>query len=396
MKNEKGYALVTVLLTVVLIVTVSSVLMSSVLSSRKLVNISEEEMQAIDLAEMGVKHFTSELEDILSEINSTPEKYPNKNNIDETIIEQLNNKFSNEFTVNNNEKYKYKVKDINKSRENNNINFTFTSTGEVNNGTRLQKKDITGNLSILVHPANSDENIFDDPKLKDKLCKTGEKESYEITYDNKVYTVYPSGFTVDKTTIDGNIITCGLDIQLKNNESGNGNNGKGNSGKGNNGNGNDESKHITFNGDLISLGNFNIFIQKNHYSVTINGNANLDYLSTINQGGKLTVNGNAKFENLTIHQSGKLTIGGNAIFNSLELKNSASVEITKNTTIFNELILKNKSSFYVSKNACINKISGKMDGLNVLGTLSNSCETPPTSNDSFRLVLLNDLTVEYK
>ena len=64
MKNEKGYALVTVLLTVVLIVTVSSVLMSSVLSSRKLVNISEEEMQAIDLAEMGVKHIETELKKI--------------------------------------------------------------------------------------------------------------------------------------------------------------------------------------------------------------------------------------------------------------------------------------------------------------------------------------------
>lgn len=75
MKNGKGYALVTVLLTVVLIVTVSTVLMSSVLSSRKLVNISEEEMQAIDLAEMGVIHLETAINNfITSEITSDLEK----------------------------------------------------------------------------------------------------------------------------------------------------------------------------------------------------------------------------------------------------------------------------------------------------------------------------------
>lgn len=350
MKNEKGYALVTVLLTVVLIVTVSTVLMSSVLSSRKLVNISEEEMQAIDLAEMGVKHFTSELEDILSEINSTPEKYPNKNNIDETIIEQLNNKFSNEFTVNNNEKYKYKVKDINKSRENNNINFTFTSTGEVNNGTRLQKKDITGNLSILVHPANSDENIFDDPKLKDKLCKTGEKESYEITYDNKVYTVYPSGFTIGKDTIDGNIITCGLEVHKK-------------------------PEKAIFYGDLIVLGDIKQNVISNLPKITINGNTRFDSLE-IRTNGEFIVNGDfAKFTKLNVKNHTNTKINGDIFIKDLQLWPNARLEVTKNAYICNK---------------------NDKGELKVHGTLSNSCETPPTSNDSFRLVLLNDLTVEYK
>lgn len=60
MNNEKGYTLLTVILMMVLMTTFGLVLASAALNTAKQNNITEEEAQVTDLAEMGVTYFETE------------------------------------------------------------------------------------------------------------------------------------------------------------------------------------------------------------------------------------------------------------------------------------------------------------------------------------------------
>jgi hypothetical protein len=82
MNNQNGYTLITTLLIATLIVTVSFVLIGMALNTNKQIQLSEQEMQATDLAEMGVTYFQEKVNEIVT-------KYNNANDIPEDIANDI-------------------------------------------------------------------------------------------------------------------------------------------------------------------------------------------------------------------------------------------------------------------------------------------------------------------
>jgi type II secretory pathway pseudopilin PulG len=84
MKNQNGYTLITTLLIATLIVTASFVLIGMALNTNKQIQLSEQDMQATDLAEMGLTYFQEKVNEIVA-------NYTNAKDIAEKVKE-LNNK----------------------------------------------------------------------------------------------------------------------------------------------------------------------------------------------------------------------------------------------------------------------------------------------------------------
>jgi type II secretory pathway pseudopilin PulG len=84
MKNQSGYTLITTLLIATLIVTVSFVLIGMALNTNKQIQLSEQDMQATDLAEMGLTYFQEKVNKIVT-------NYTNANDI-ASEVNKLNNK----------------------------------------------------------------------------------------------------------------------------------------------------------------------------------------------------------------------------------------------------------------------------------------------------------------
>lgn len=64
LKNERGYALVSVLLIMLIIVTVAGYLMNSIISNRQQITYAENDVQGIDLAEIGMIQLEKEIQNM--------------------------------------------------------------------------------------------------------------------------------------------------------------------------------------------------------------------------------------------------------------------------------------------------------------------------------------------
>lgn len=321
MINNKGYALVTVLLTVVLIVTISSILMGSVLSSRKLVNISEEEMQAKDLAEMGVIH----VETALKEISQGEDK--------DNLVQQIED-IKDQFFKSIDEKHSYQVTLEQEPNPEDEIIYSLSSTG-ISNG---HKHTIGGTINLRKKP-NKIENFPSPPKIS---------EPYETVDKLELSKNNPKNY--DSLKVLGNI-TSGTHARLN------------------------------IKKDLFVLGTLQL---KNKGEITIEADGQL-YVNNLvlEQNTKLFVNkGNLFAKNVTLYQNSKLEIlEGNFIAeNDVKLYNKADFYVN-GKAYFNKLIDINQNPIICITG---NTFLSKQDGDNSLGKYNvpgNTCQKNQNDNN---------------
>ncbi|WP_078413936.1 hypothetical protein [Priestia abyssalis] len=186
MKNEKGYTLLTVLLMIVLITTFGLVLANAAFNTAKQNNITEEDVQVTDLAEMGITYFETEfrtklkvhLEDLEEERQRLREEarelgtemnLPPINLVKEskdvisTIIESHLVDKRDDLSFH----FKIGIDSVNQQGENQAI-IAYTSTGCIKECNSPKKKySITGKIVISKNPETNP--VFPDEISSDML-----------------------------------------------------------------------------------------------------------------------------------------------------------------------------------------------------------------------------------
>lgn len=116
MKNEKGYALITVLLILLIIISIIGVLYMTVFNNRVQFSQTEHRVQAADIAEMGYSFYKDSLE--IQTENSKASFVYDKNDRTRTYEEQLVDyicynlvslPLANKYVIQNNSSYYYTV-----------------------------------------------------------------------------------------------------------------------------------------------------------------------------------------------------------------------------------------------------------------------------------------------
>ena len=95
MRNQNGAALIVVLLIITVFFVLSLSIISSALSNSKQVNKTEQEMQAVDLAEMGVLHYKQHFMDTTYKLLKLPIETAVDNPENKTLDEKVTDAYDN-------------------------------------------------------------------------------------------------------------------------------------------------------------------------------------------------------------------------------------------------------------------------------------------------------------
>lgn len=175
LRNQNGAALVVVLLMISVFFVLGLSLLSSALSNTKQVNKTEKEMQALDLAEMGVLHYQNHFKENAYKYLKDPIETAMNNSQNNTLnkkldavyglLDQENLKYKllnfPQRTINEHGRYTITIKNPNSifSTEHDKISVNISSLGKINSGTE-KNIDATIELSIqqLIEDMAKDNN----------------------------------------------------------------------------------------------------------------------------------------------------------------------------------------------------------------------------------------------
>ncbi|WP_458412328.1 hypothetical protein ACNQFZ_16035 [Schinkia sp. CFF1] len=270
--NNRGSALLTVLLIIIVILTFSTVLMATVLNASKQTSMSQKQIQATDLAEMGILYFRQYSLGQIKKVETGVKDYHSNN--PKAGIDELTRLFCSSIQFDDfpaipavmRSGYQAAIRDVTVNRSDcNRIKVNFVSEGNYLGF----KKNINGsfiinNLSVASSGNNTGGNItFPSPPSNFSICPKLE------LCNNKSNIFIDSISVVDKKSdilVDGLYMNGGL--ELVNNQS----------------------------NIVISSGN-----------LYVNGK-----LTIGNQSSLLVQNGDAYFKDITGAVNGNITINGDA------------------------------------------------------------------------------------
>lgn len=300
--NHKGSALVTTLLIITLIFIFSSVLIFTAFNSVKQTQISEEQIQATNLAEMAVMYFEEYAAAQVKATENSVKLYFSRN--PKATGEELTQRFCSQFQlspVNNipistNHNYRAKITSVSVNRNNcNRLSIKFTSEGTYSGTT----KKMNGSFYI------NNQSIF--PNVTNPII---EFPTIPAHYTTKCSTLENCDGK-NNVTMSGNIVA-------------------------------DKKDTNTINGLYI---NGSLNMSTNHTKLRVNS-GNLYVNGTTSIGNQSTVvvnNGNAYFRNITGATNSEIIINGDAyIFG----------DVTRfKTSSGNQLLIKATGTVYVADNS---------------------------------------------
>lgn len=201
MKNEKGYALVLVLIIITLSMILGLALSGAVLTTNKQVNKTDNLNKATDLAEMGITYYQTAINSLISDTQAAIKV--NNNDFCTEFIKQETLKTSlglyspKEIDASKN---KYKIDKVAPIQCSNvgQFKFTFTSTGTTASGETKQLQGTIAISQIRIGKDMPDYLSFTDPGIN--------KLNYSITFPSTQYPLgvkFPSGLTI----VGSNILT---------------------------------------------------------------------------------------------------------------------------------------------------------------------------------------------
>lgn len=211
MKNEKGYALVLVLLIITIIFTFALSLSGMAISARKQFNKTEEINRATDLAEMGVAHYEALLTKLVK--NANDEARQKVQSAVEAASENPNYpipSYDYEFNaalsrdVTNNDLLAIAVDELNSyeisnpliSRQTEKILITFKSEGKTDN----EEKMLNGTLTIDKNKISRSGELVPDQDAFDFM----ESDDFEIKGGKQIETYPASTYFNSTLTLKGN------------------------------------------------------------------------------------------------------------------------------------------------------------------------------------------------
>ncbi len=345
--NEKGGALPTVLLLMILFTTIGLTMLSMNLSSTKQFNKKEENVQARHLAEMGVLHYKTLIDQRVMVFNADPNNYLKYKDKDKKIIDQeasriayCNNLYSkvSKFSVSvlspPLETGSYSTKDINGgcNLDKNEIVLFVTSNGSIK---EKDNSDAVIDATITIAPLNNgngNDNIKLDPfeQVPKKPTFSGSKTQI-LTLDDiknlKNVSVVYSQTNKNPFSTDAFVELLGsVDIQKKSNWAFNNN--------------------LIINGSLgMKTAGSNTSILDVENDLFIGGALHTDNHNIINVDGNFMAMGRVNFGTKSV-----LNVGGNALFDSqIEVIDThAEITIQQNAYFKKQITnVKNKASVCV-------------------------------------------------
>ncbi|WP_160722007.1 hypothetical protein [Bacillus sp. USDA818B3_A] len=199
MKNERGYALVIVLLIITLSMILGLALSGAVLTTNKQVYKSDNINKATDLAEMGITYYQTAINTLINDTQAAI-KVNNKDFCTEFLNQETlkTSLYSSKPIDSTNNKYKIdKVAPIQCSNVGQ-FKFKFISTGTTSSGETKQLQGTISISQIRIGKDMPDYLAFTDPGIN--------KLNYSITFPS---TQYPLGvkFTSGLTIVGNNILT---------------------------------------------------------------------------------------------------------------------------------------------------------------------------------------------
>lgn len=218
LNNEKGFALLTVVVTLFLILTFSGILIVANVNSLRQLNLSEAEYQAIDLAEMGVTHYEmavkNQLElamDRFSFDEDDPKSYEEQSR--EFLFRSIRDiSLAPLYPVNGDQTYYYSIEPHlpEHAGDTDGISYTFTSKGVVKTekGEKIQR--LRGTITIVyaegeINPGNGGTGGEPDPPLPPVIeevcgqpgyeCLEGPFEMKRSSYETDLFFIVDGDFT---------------------------------------------------------------------------------------------------------------------------------------------------------------------------------------------------------
>lgn len=310
-KEENGYALIITLLVIVIIFLFASMLMSSVLTSRKQFNKSEERIQMIDIAEMGVTHYATMIENEIDRINGQLKKEYPIESIKKDTMQQISNSYLNDFCTRlfkideislltkDVESFAYKVHkkagDVqsckNAISKNEPLVISFASTGSVNSSEKTIKGLVTISSQVSGPPIIEIGN-----STGGNGTGAGDNKDWLMDLENKNGFLHVNKGVKPKEKDE---------LIYYSNTSFNG--------------------EVKVNGGKVTVNRSAVFtnvFDENGGIFTIKGHALFEKMVDMAGNGQVLIFGNAKFINLKIAGNGLIKINGDAYFEgNVDLKN---------------------------------------------------------------------------
>ena len=319
LRNQNGSSLVIVLLMITVFFVLGLSIVSSALTNTKQVNKTEKEMQALDLAEMGVRYYQNHFKEKTYRLIESAINDPNNDTYDQKVkaIKNLKNILTKEKLINdleNNVQYsiaddaEYNINIKNVSSDEQKVLIEIASTGIKNSDTQ-QTIDATIELSIekLIKDMNTPGNGNDDLPIPSGLNSCTYTENTLLgdgcLYENIPGTAIFSGFIEEPKKTDIYI-------------NGNAQIGSGTTITG----GIKQESRIDINGDA-DFGKISGGIKQNTI-ININGTANFGTIEGgIKQNSIININGDANFGTIDdgIKQNSIININGDATFEPKEI-----------------------------------------------------------------------------
>lgn len=387
LNSEKGGALPLVLLILVVFTVLGLTMISMNLSSAKQLNKKEENTQARHLAEMGVVHYRTLIDQKVLSYNSNPTNYlvyvNGKLDSKQSFIKYRNGLESIlnvDLREINTELGKYKIVDNKVQSFENKIELAFTSIGYVNSGLA---KEINATLTISPITNESNSDINSETELLPQKPLPPENMTSVFTLDDIKNL---NSVSVKQASTTKNPFTTSAFVNIENNI-------------------NLPKKSIwTFNNHLLINGSLSMETSGNNFStfsvnqdLFISGDLNTVNHNLIQVGGNLSIKGNAKFGTKT-----ELYVNGNAEFKKIDLEPQVRITIQKDAFIYNPLInVKSKASVCVKGTAYLqkeNKWKPYEPGDIGYNFLDKSClkSTQPSDPDPFNWIVLPNVNADYQ
>lgn len=289
--SEQGASLLIVLITVMLIFSFASILIFTALNSTLQFNKTEEQIQAVHLAEMGIEHFEAIARSELSSINwNDIEQNPFEASFIAAFI--TNNLPTTEIILSSAD-FSYKLSFLGATNlDDNTIQLKYSSYGMAHDTSKriTGKMNISLNSTPITHPCGAGGCSFP---------PDGWVDGTDIVTDGTVN-------VERRQTITTGHFTVGGDLNTKTGG----------------------ATNLTINGDLTVMGTSNF---DNHSTITVNNGDGYfqDSVNIDNQAHLIINNGAGIFgSNLTIFNQGSMQIsGGPSYFNEITLKNNSTFKI---------------------------------------------------------------------
>lgn len=385
--NEKGYALIVVLLTITMIFSVAGVLGMQAITSAKQINYSDDYVRLIDLAEMGSTYANSAIDKSLTEsIESALESTTDITDlngdgsisddekeayIQNQISDAANKVVSNvSTTISVEEDNQYNVSVVVESITDNTVVFGITSTGENGENAYPIYYKITAtidgtDISTSVEPVSCSNGIAD-VEIEDGTYSSVsqfDNAKNQISNSQLSYTDVPGDISSDITFPTCTNHNSGLNVS--------------------------GGANVTYEGSakVTSTANFGTGSE-----ITVNGNFYAPNGANFSESSAGYFNGYSYFNNLTLNKNSEVNVLGNVqVDNNFTLQDGAVMKVKESLMTQN---FQNNDSDYVMKIAGNYIVSSNFSQKNGSIQVNGDFTTPNANIDGGDMTIYGDMNVQ--